>query len=65
MAKSIVIDGQLSTVLDMDETQTLILALEDLSYLHMKMQITASEDQKKLLEELRNGPSHGTTHRNT
>lgn len=65
MVKFINIDGQLSTVLDMKETQTLILALEDLEYLQTKTQSCGTEDQKEILKILRSGPTHGLTNRNT
>lgn len=65
MAKTIMVEGQLSTVLDMRETEILISLLDDLSYLKMKNQLFVMDEEKALIDSLKATPSHGVTHRNT
>lgn len=65
MAKSMIVDGQLSTVLDQKETEVIINALEDLEYLRQKNRVTGTEEEANLLASLKATPSHAITHRNT
>jgi hypothetical protein len=65
MIKTEVIDGQLSTVLDMKEVELLVSLLENLHYLKLKNQLYVMDEEKDLLEKLKSTPSHAVTHRNT
>lgn len=65
MVKIMIVKGQLSTVLDMKETEVVIFALEDLQYLREKNRVVGTEEEKDLLKSLKSSPSHSVTHRNT
>lgn len=64
MVKTMIVDGQLSTVLDMKETELLIHLLEDLDYLKGKNRVSITEEEIAFLERLKSTPSHAITHRN-
>lgn len=64
MAKTMIVDGHLSTVLNMKETEIIINALEDLDYLRHKNRVMGTEEEQALLINLKATPSHAITHRN-
>ena len=65
MVKTMLVDGQLSTVLDMKTTELIIELLEDLEYLKAKNRVTITREEVELLKQLKATPSHAITHRNT
>lgn len=64
MVKSMIVDGQLSTVLDMKETELIIHLLDDLDYLKSKNRVSITDEEITFLEKLKSTPSHAITHRN-
>jgi len=65
MVKTMIVNGQLSTVLDMKTTELIIQLLEDLDYLKAKNRVSITLEEVELLEKLKATPSHAIIHRNT